>query len=129
MASVEGKRVSISEVARRCGVHKSTVSRILNDHYPAGFSVSDAVKRQVLEVADALNFRPNPVLRTMSATRTGLIALLGMSDFNRSSRGPIEEAVNVLLREFAELDYRVCTSFLTVGSEAFSQPPWRVWPA
>lgn len=119
-------KASIAEVARRCGVHKSTVSRVLNDRYPAGYSVSEAVKAKVLRVADEMNFRPNPVLRTMSASRTGLIALLGMSDFNRSSRGPVEEAVNVMLREFAERDYRICTSFLTVGDDAYEPPPWRV---
>lgn len=126
MAKHAPKRPSIAEVARRCGVHKSTVSRVLNDRYPEGYSVSEAVKAKVWKVADELNFRPNPVLRTMSANRTGLIALLGMSDFNRSSRGPVEEAVNVMLREFAELDYRICTSFLTVGDEAYEPPPWRV---
>ncbi|MEM7577976.1 MAG: LacI family DNA-binding transcriptional regulator [Planctomycetota bacterium] len=126
MSNQAPRKASISEVARLCGVHKSTVSRVLNNRYPAGYSVSDAVKAKVLKVADELNFRPNPVLRTMSASRTGLIALLGMSDFNRSSRGPVEEAVNVMLREFADLDYRICTSFLTVGDEAYESPPWRV---
>jgi len=48
-------RVGVREVARRAGVAASTVSRVLSDHP----DVSPETRAQVLEVANALGYRPN----------------------------------------------------------------------
>ena len=52
---------TINEIAERAGVSKATVSRVLNNSKP----VSDEVKKRVLEVIEASNFKPNAVARSL----------------------------------------------------------------
>ena len=65
---------NIKDVASRAGVHPSTVSRVLN---PATRSmVSDHLARRIMEVAEELGYRRNPLaagLRTQRAYTVGIV--------------------------------------------------------
>src|SRR5260370_42340356 len=64
---------SIVEVAKRAGVSVATVSRVLsNSAYP----VSQATRRKVLQVADAIHYAPNSLARSLRAQRSHLFAVL-----------------------------------------------------
>ena len=65
---------NIKDVASRAGVHPSTVSRVLN---PATRSmVSDHLARRILQVAEELGYRRNPLaagLRTQRTLTVGIV--------------------------------------------------------
>lgn len=56
---MEKKFVSAKDVAKLANVSQSTVSRV----FTPGASVSEKVRRKVLEVAEELNYRPNALAR------------------------------------------------------------------
>lgn len=56
------ERVTLQIIASRAGLTKTTVSRILNGH--PGYS--EATRRRVLAMAEALGFRPNPISRALA---------------------------------------------------------------
>ena len=64
-------RVTISDVARKCGVSKYTVSVALRDRP----GVAHETRRRILAAAKELNFRPCFTARSLSRGRTELIAL------------------------------------------------------
>lgn len=53
--------MTIKDIAERCGVSVSTVSRVLNDHP----DVSAANRARVLEVVRALHYVPNNSARDL----------------------------------------------------------------
>lgn len=57
--------VTIKDIAARCGVSVSTVSRVLNDHP----DVSTAVQTRVLEVVKEEHYVPYDNARNLSKTR------------------------------------------------------------
>jgi DNA-binding LacI/PurR family transcriptional regulator len=65
-------RVGIHDVAERAGVSVATVSR----SYTAPHTVRDATRNHVLEVADALGYRPNRAARGLITGRTGNIGVI-----------------------------------------------------
>jgi LacI family transcriptional regulator len=67
-------RPTIKDVASRCGVHPSTVSRALS---PAmSHLVADDVARRIRAIADALGYRPNVTAAGLRTGRSGLIGVL-----------------------------------------------------
>lgn len=66
--------VTVNEIARICGVSRTTVLRALNNQS----RVSDKTRRQVLEVAKELGYRPNLLARSLNTGRTmtlGIVAI------------------------------------------------------
>jgi len=63
---------SIIDVAKRAGVTKSTVSRVLNDQP----HVSLKTKEKVLKAIEELDFQPNPHARSIVSGRTQTVGLL-----------------------------------------------------
>ena len=52
-------RVTLRDVARRVGVHPSTVSRVLNPETRG--MVTDSIATQVTAAAEALGYQPNSI--------------------------------------------------------------------
>jgi LacI family transcriptional regulator len=65
---------TLSDVASRAGVDRSTASRVLNGS--EGTRVSDATRLRILDAAAALDYRPNFVARGLRTARTQTIALI-----------------------------------------------------
>jgi LacI family transcriptional regulator len=63
---------NIRDVARRCGVAVSTVSRVLNDHP----DVSDKTRKKVLRAISELHYIPNASARNLVKTSSDAVALL-----------------------------------------------------
>ena len=63
---------TITDVARECGVAASTVSRALSR--PG--RVSEPTRERILQVADRMGYRPNPIARALPSGRTAMLALL-----------------------------------------------------
>ena len=64
--------VTIRDVARRCQMSIATVSKVFNG-YP---DVSDATRRQVMEAAHEIGYRPNALARALKTNRSYNIGVL-----------------------------------------------------
>jgi DNA-binding LacI/PurR family transcriptional regulator len=114
------------EVARRCSVSKSTVSRVLNGSKHGRFSVSPAVREKILKVARELNYRPNIAARNLTISKTHLVAVLGLNGFWSDRVGPIDEAAAALARVLDGAGYEIYVQFMTPRHNPFDLPPLRV---
>ena len=68
--------VTIKDVARGCGLSISTVSKVFNG-YP---DISEATRRQVLEVAKTIGYKPNAIARALKTNRTYNLGVLFVDD-------------------------------------------------
>lgn len=64
--------LTLEDIARKAGVSRSTVSRVVNDNP----NVSAAVRKRVLEVIQSTGFHPNAAARTLASQRSLTIGLL-----------------------------------------------------
>ncbi|CQR24137.1 LacI family sugar-binding transcriptional regulator [Streptococcus varani] len=64
--------VSISEIAKKAGVAKSTVSRVLN-HHP---HVSDETRQKIMAIITELDYMPNQLARDLSRGKTQKIGVV-----------------------------------------------------
>ena len=63
---------SISEIAKKAGVAKSTVSRVIN-HHP---HVSDETRQKVIDLINELDYMPNQLARDLSRGKTQKIGVV-----------------------------------------------------
>ena len=76
------RRVTIADVAEAAGVSKTAVSFAFNN---PGRLAADTATR-IIEIADSLGYRPDPVARMLTQRRTGTIGLVVPQAWRRSSR-------------------------------------------
>lgn len=63
---------SITDIAKACGVCKSTVSKALN----GAPDIGAATREKVIKAAEELGYRPNSVARALKTNRTNMIGIL-----------------------------------------------------
>jgi DNA-binding LacI/PurR family transcriptional regulator len=63
---------TIRDVAKRAGVHPSTVSRVFSEKA----TISDETRERVLAAAEELGFWPNAIARSLSIKRTNTIGIV-----------------------------------------------------
>jgi LacI family transcriptional regulator len=117
---------SLMEVARRCSVSKSTVSRVLNGSKHGRFSVSPAVREKILQVARELDYRPNIAARNLTISKTNLVAVLGLHGFWSDCVGPVDEAAAALAKVLDLAGYEIYVQFMTPRRNPFELPSLRV---
>jgi DNA-binding LacI/PurR family transcriptional regulator len=90
---------TLRDVAERAQVSIRTVSNVVSGYA----HVSDKMRKRVLDAIDELDYRPNPVARTLRTGRTGMLALvvpeIDVPYFSELARDVINAA--------AEVGYRV----------------------
>jgi len=79
-------RITLKDVADKAGVHVSTASRALNPQTRA--MVIPSVAQKVLQVAQELGYRPDPVAASLRTGRSKLVAVL-VPDISNSVFAPI----------------------------------------
>lgn len=114
------ERVTLARVAELAGVAESTASRVING-YTENFRVRPEVRARVLDAAKKLNYRPNPMVRSISAKKTNLVAVVGWAS-DGVNRSALAEAVRVLKAG----GKHVCTTFLDPDYGGHELPSWRV---
>ncbi|MCC6613968.1 MAG: substrate-binding domain-containing protein [Anaerolineae bacterium] len=82
------KRVTMLDVAKQAGVSYQTVSRVIN-HHP---SVAPDTRERVLQVIQALNYRPNKAARSLAARQSRTIAVI---TYTMAYYGPTQMVVNI----------------------------------
>ncbi len=114
------QRITLAKVAEMAGVAESTASRVMNG-YTHNFRVRPEVRQRVLEAAKTLNYRPNPMVRSISAKQTNLVAVVGWAS-DGVNRSALSEAVRVI----RAAGKHVCTTFLDPDYSGHELPSWRV---
>ncbi|HZG87862.1 LacI family DNA-binding transcriptional regulator [Paenibacillus sp.] len=66
-------KVTIDVVAKKAGVSKATVSRILNGNY---LQMTKETKERVLAVINELNYRPNVYAQGLKSTKTNVLGIV-----------------------------------------------------
>lgn len=66
------EKLTIRQIAKLAGVSRSTVSRVINDHP----NVSPETREIVARVVAETGFHPDPVARSLSSRRAGIIGLV-----------------------------------------------------
>lgn len=69
-------KVSIDEIAKKAGVSKATVSRVINDKP----DVSDKTREKIFQLMDDLNYIPNEAARNLSLGIVKTVALIVPSE-------------------------------------------------
>ncbi len=96
--------VTISEIARECGVSKSTVSRVLNGKP----DVLPETKKRVLEVVEKYNFQPNAYAKGMLGKRSDCIGVVIPHDIDYIFKNQYyAETLRVILKTTRERGYYV----------------------
>lgn len=87
------KKITIADVARKAGVSKQTVSRVINDKP----DVAPQTRKQIKELINAMGYAPDPIARSMKGSTHTLGCITpNLWDFNIST---IVEAVQNEARE------------------------------
>lgn len=66
-------KIKITDVAKRAGVSKSTVSQFLNGRFEY---MSKETKKRVKAAVDDLNYIPNPIARSLKTDKTQMIGVI-----------------------------------------------------
>ncbi len=90
--------VTIKDVARSCGLSISTVSKVFNG-YP---DISDATRRQVMETAQNIGYRPNALARALKTNRSYNLGVLCVDDNTSGLMHPFFAAVLNAFKKEAE---------------------------
>ncbi|AQT69129.1 Glucose-resistance amylase regulator [Anaerohalosphaera lusitana] len=119
---------NLSDVAKRAGVSKSTVSRVLNNKLGNGFSVKEEVRSRVIDAAKQLNYRPNLIAQSLTKSKTRMISILGgshaLSELGNIYQTVVNNATAVLDESGEGFDVTIdMSSHSKTDSEL---PAWRV---
>lgn len=87
-------RPTIRDVAKRAGVSRQTVSRVINDSE----RVSPETRRRVEEVIEEMDYRPDALARSMAKGRSGMLACIApnLTDYTFAS---LIEGAETMVRE------------------------------
>ena len=102
---------TIDQVAKKAGVSKATVSRVLNNSKP----VSDETRARVIKAIETLDFKPNPAARTLVSKKSGTIGVVVTDIANNF--------VSVLVKSIEDIAYNkgysicICNSYFSVKKE------------
>ena len=64
--------LTLEDIAKKAGVSRSTVSRVVNNHE----NISDGVRQRVLQVIKETGYRPNAAARALASNQSHMIGLV-----------------------------------------------------
>jgi LacI family transcriptional regulator len=98
------KKPTIDDVARRSGVARVTVSRVLN----GGPNVSAKVRAKVMQTVEELDYKVNPQARSLAGGASRLLAFVFASDPDSQPNSYYESALELgALRACLTLGYQI----------------------
>ena len=101
------KKATSMQVARLAGVSQSAVSRA----FTPGASVSEKMRRRVLEAARKLSYQPNAIARSLITRRSNM---MGIVIANITTNPFYADVLDALSRRFQEAVSASCSSLLPV---------------
>jgi DNA-binding LacI/PurR family transcriptional regulator len=103
------RRVTMKDVADRCGVSLSTVSLVLSGDQ----RIPPGTTRQVLEVVKALGYRPNVIARNLARQRSKTLAVILPDPEAKADQRFFAEALKGVYAETARQGYRLILDVAT----------------
>lgn len=116
------KRVTISDVAKLCGVTPATVSRVLNGKRK--FRASEEVRQRITSTAQALGYQPDLAARNLNRKATRIIGIFA-SPRTHMSEGITDMLLEGLTDVLRPAGYDVFFDLSGGGSSANALPFWR----
>ena len=107
-------KATLKSISMEAGVSVSTISRVLNN-YTDGFSIKPEIRKRIMEVVERRNYRPSPILRTMRAKHTMLVAFIHYGGFKRFFTGVVECSLFTSFTRLTASGYQVSMNLLTVA--------------
>lgn len=101
---VQGKRITIKQVAQQAGVSAQTVSRVINDRP----DVAAETRQRVLEVVERLGYQPSFIARSLIHGQSSTLGVVGMGI---EYFGPSRSLVGIE-SQAAELGYGLLLSLI-----------------
>jgi len=99
-------RTTISDVAKACGVSKTTVSKVVNLP-PEQLDVSESARQKVLAACQKMGYRPNRLARALASGRTKTIGLV-ILETTTGYHSPLwQEITSTLVNSLHEKQYDV----------------------
>jgi LacI family transcriptional regulator len=122
------KKVNLSDVAEAARTSKSTVSRVLNGKLGNGFSVTDTVKKRILETSKQLGYRPNLIAQSLSKQTRVMVHIFGGYHALHDLGDIYQTAVNkiVSLMDNNLEDSSVTVEMSSRDSNKSELPPWHI---
>jgi LacI family transcriptional regulator len=117
-------KATLKSISKEIGVSVSTISRVLNN-YTDGFSVKPEVRKLILDTVERRSYRPNPILRTMRAKRTMIVAFIHFGS-KRFFNGMVDRALFSSLKRLSEEGYQVSVNLLTTAEPGSYLPQFPV---
>lgn len=110
--SAPTRRVTLDDVAAKAGLHRTTVSQVLNNH--PGVWASEATRQRIRQAATELGYRPNLAARALRSGKTHVIGLVspGFLVYSPDSRA------DGLAEAAAKADYTVALSSTANDSDS-----------
>ncbi len=65
-------KLTLEDIARLCGISRSTVSRVVNNHP----NVSEPIRQRVLKIIQETGYHPNEAARTLASQRSWMLGLV-----------------------------------------------------
>lgn len=119
---------NLNDVAKKAGVSKSTVSRVLNNRLGNGFSVKEEVRLNVLRIAKELNYRPNLIAKSLTMRSTHMVHIFGgnhaLSDLGNIYQTVVNNFTKVM--DSASKGYDVTVDMSLHSLEESEMPAWRI---
>lgn len=117
------KQVGLKDIAEKCGVSITTVSRFLRND--TTLKIKPELKQRISAVADYLQYTPNLTASMLRSTKTQTVAILGITD-KTFSLGVNEEIISSAVRSLQNFGYKVILDPFHPDSEEVIRPLWRV---
>lgn len=108
------KRISSSDVARRAGVSRTTVSYVMNGRTGAG--IPPSTRDRVLEAAAELHYRPSAAARTLRSGRTNIVSVVVLCVYPAF----YSHCIEALIAEMSDTPYEL----RIVETRKWSQAEW-----
>lgn len=99
--------VTITDIAQRAGVAKSTVSNALTGKK----YVSDELKQRILDICDEMNYAPNFYASRLSGNRTNIVALFLEESENGVYHAYYTELIESCLKYLSKRGYNLLISY------------------
>ncbi len=121
--SVRQKRVGLKDIASKCGVSVTTVSRFLRND--PSLKIKPELKQRINAVADYLKYTPDLTASMLRSSRTMTVAIIGISD-RIFGLGVYEDIINAAVLELQNSGYRVILDLFHPATDDSIRPSWRV---
>jgi DNA-binding LacI/PurR family transcriptional regulator len=117
---------SLADVASRCGVNISTVSRVLRNKFPPGFSVTAGLRERVVEAAAELNYQPSIIAQALSGKKAGIVAISGAQASWLAHPGIYSSVIAAATAAVNASGLIACATFPHPDYGEFGLLPWHV---